>query len=425
MSQDATAARRAAWRMIVGAMEEGRLFSETGPKLRPPLAPPDRARAQRLAVETMRWAGRTDRVLGPHLKRKPEPHLHALLRLGVWEICADGAAPYGVVDALVTILKETGVPKGQTGFVNAVLRRVGAKDARWDDLAIPELPRWLRNPLLADYGKPAIEGVERAHAAGAPLDLTPARSAPADLAQRLGAERLPTGTLRLADPGQVSALPGFAEGHWWVQDVAASLPVRCLAPKPAQNILDLCAAPGGKTMQIADAGANVTALDSSASRMERLSDNLARTGLAADCVVADALDWSPDTPFDAILLDAPCSATGTIRRHPDLPHAKDSAGFAALFELQAKLIDRALTWLKPGGQMVYCTCSLLFDEGEEQVKDALVRHEGLTVRPLRDAFDGIDPGWCTEEGFLRLRPDYWADCGGMDGFFIALLQKPA
>ncbi|MDU8943832.1 RsmB/NOP family class I SAM-dependent RNA methyltransferase [Ovoidimarina sediminis] len=425
MAQDALAARRAAWRMISAAMADGRLFSETAPKLLEPLAPPDRARAQRLATETLRWAGRADRVLGPYLRQKPEPALHGLLRLGVWEICTDGAAPYGVVDALVTILKETGVPKGQTGFVNAVLRRVGKGRVVWEDLPIPELPRWLRNPLLADYGKAVIAGIERAHAAGAPLDITPARAAPADLAERLGATPLPTGGLRLTDPGQVSRLPGYADGHWWIQDAAASLPARCLAPAEGARVLDLCAAPGGKTMQLADAGAAVTALDISESRMTRLRENLARTGLSANLVVADAFDWAPDAPFDAILLDAPCTATGTIRRHPDLPHAKDSADFAALFELQARLIDRAFGWLRPGGRMVYCTCSLLFDEGEEQITDALARHPGLAVDADATRIEGVDAGWHTPEGGLRLRPDYWPDRGGMDGFYIAVLQKPA
>lgn len=425
MSQDALAARRAAWRMIAAAMTEGRLFSETAPKLLDPLAPPDRARAQRLATETLRWAGRADRVLGPHLRRKPEPALHGLLRLGVWEICADGAAAYGVVDALVTILKETGAPKGQTGFVNAVLRKVGTSKVAWADLPVPELPRWLRNPLLADYGKSVIAAIEWSHAMGAPLDITPARAAPADLAERLGASRLPTGGLRLADPGQVSALPGYAEGHWWVQDAAASLPARCLAPDAGARVLDLCAAPGGKTMQLADMGATVTAVDVSEARMARLRENLARTGLTADLVVADAFEWEPEVVFDAILLDAPCSATGTIRRHPDLPHAKDSSGFAGLFELQAALIDRALGWLRPGGRMVYCTCSLLFDEGEEQVKDALARHPGLAVMRDLPSDIGIQPEWRTEEGGVRLRPDYWSETGGMDGFYIAVLQKPA
>jgi 16S rRNA (cytosine967-C5)-methyltransferase len=187
-------------------------------------------------------------------------------------------------------------------------------------------------------------------------------------------------------------------------------------------VLDLCAAPGGKTLQLAAAGAVVAALDVSEKRMLRVTENLARTGLAADCVVGDALTYAGG-PFDAILLDAPCSATGTIRRHPDLPYAKDGSDFAGLFAVQAAMIDHALTLLKPGGRLVFCTCSLLPDEGEVQVDEALARHPGLhTDRAALDR-PGIDPDWITSEGGLRLRPDYWPDLGGMDGFYIACLRR--
>jgi 16S rRNA (cytosine967-C5)-methyltransferase len=197
---------------------------------------------------------------------------------------------------------------------------------------------------------------------------------------------------------------------------------RLLNAQPGEAVLDLCAAPGGKTMQLADAGARVTALDISAPRLERLRENLARTGLQAEVVVADALEWAPATPYDAILLDAPCSATGTIRRHPDLPHVKDGSDLPALISLQAALMDRALGWLKPGGRLVFCTCSLLPEEGEHQLAAALSRHPGLSV--LRPDLPGIAPEWITPAGGLRLRPDHWADLGGMDGFFMVCLTQP-
>jgi 16S rRNA (cytosine967-C5)-methyltransferase len=227
----------------------------------------------------------------------------------------------------------------------------------------------------------------------------------------------------LRDAGQVSALPGYDSGDWWVQDAAAALAARMLAVVPGEKVLDLCAAPGGKTLQLAAAGAEVTALDISEPRMSRVAENLARTGLAARLVVADALHWTPDGLFDAVLLDAPCSATGTIRRHPELPFLKDGSELAELTALQAALLDRALGFLKPGGRLVFCTCSLLPDEGEAQLSAALARHPGLTV--LRPALPGIDPAWITPEGGLRLRPDYWADKGGMDGFFMTCLKKGA
>ena len=252
------------------------------------------------------------------------------------------------------------------------------------------------------------------------MDLT-LRDPNADLADMLGAEVLPTGSLRLRDYGKVSAMPGYAKGAWWVQDAAAALPAKLLDTRPGESVLDLCAAPGGKTMQLASAGAEVTALDISEDRMARVAENLERTSLDAEQVIADATKWKPKRTFDAILLDAPCSATGTLRRHPDLAHAKDGSGLGELVALQAEMIARAVKWLKPGGRMVYCTCSLLPDEGEEQLKNALSRHPELSVE-LPDA-PWIEPEWHSSEGGLRIRPDHWAERGGIDGFFIALLKK--
>ena len=244
------------------------------------------------------------------------------------------------------------------------------------------------------------------------------------MAQTLDGVLLPTGTIRLPDAGQVSALPGYEDGEWWVQDAAAAIPVSVMAPQKGEKILDLCAAPGGKTMQIAAAGADVTAVDSSDQRMKKVAENLARVKLKANCIVSDAFAFEV-SGFDAILLDAPCSATGTIRRHPDLPYAKDGSEFAALINQQSAMIDHALGLLKPGGRLVYCTCSLLPDEGEVQIEEAVSRHAGLTVDASAVAIPGVNPAWRTEEGGLRLRPDYWADQGGMDGFYVAQVRKPA
>jgi 16S rRNA (cytosine967-C5)-methyltransferase len=270
--------------------------------------------------------------------------------------------------------------------------------------------------LVHAYGRDAVTAIEAVQAMAPPLDLTvrPEAEAPEG-------EVLPTGSLRLAERGQVSTLPGYEVGGWWVQDAAAAMAVPMLADVKGQRVLDLCAAPGGKTLQLAAAGASVTSLDISGPRMARVIENLTRTGLTATCVTADALVWQPEQPFDAILLDAPCSATGTIRRHPDLPFVKDGSEIEALVALQAALLDRALGWLKPGGRLVFVTCSLLPDEGEAQLARALKRHPGLTV--VHPALSGIAPEWVTPEGGLRLRPDYWADKGGMDGFFIARFIK--
>ncbi len=420
MGKDGIAPRRAAVALLDGVLGAQRMLSELTGRL-DRLAPADRARAQRLALTTLREIERADKLLAPYLKKPPPLTVHNVLRLGTIELCAEGAAAHGVVDAAVEIVgrgRRTGHLKGLT---NAVLRRVAQEGpAAWSKLPPSRLPPWLRAPLVAAWGRPTVAAMEAVQARPAPLDLT-AKSDPAALAQTLKGKLTPTGSIRLEDPGQVSALPGYAEGAWWVQDAAAALPVTILDPQPGEAICDLCAAPGGKTLQLAAAGARVTAVDISEARMARVAENLARTGLSADCRVADALEITG--PFDAVLVDAPCSATGTLRRHPDLPYAKDGSDFLALFELQARMIDHAADLLRPGGRMVFCTCSLLPDEGEVQIEAALGRHPDLQVDRAALARPGIAPEWITPEGGLRLRPDHWAEIGGMDGFYIALLRK--
>jgi 16S rRNA (cytosine967-C5)-methyltransferase len=245
-----------------------------------------------------------------------------------------------------------------------------------------------------------LRAIEAAHEVGAPLDVTP-RDGDLELP---GAEKLPPGSLRLSDAGPGLVPPGFAEGAWWVQDAAAALPVRMLGNVRGLRVLDMCAAPGGKTLQLAAAGADVVALDASDSRLDRLRENLARTGCQAEIVVADALEHRGS--YDAILLDAPCTATGTIRRHPDLPFVKSGRETEALTRLQMRLLDHALTLLKPGGRLVFCTCSLLAVEGEYQVKAALKRHQGLSVVEVDPTTLGGDPDWASPEGGLRLWPRY-------------------
>jgi len=415
-------ARRAAVALVLGVLDEGLTIADQVALHRlSHIAPPDRARAQRLALATLRALGPVDTVLKRHLRKSPPLALRAILQVATAEMLVLGAPAHGVVSAAVDLTRQAGrKAEGFAGLVNAVLRRV-AETEDWATLPAQQLPGWLRGRLMAAYGKPAVIAMEQAHEAGAPLDLTPRGDAEA-VAQAVGGEVLPTGSVRLGDAGQVSELPGYDTGDWWVQDAAAALPARLLVARPGERVLDLCAAPGGKTLQLAAAGAQVTALDLSESRMARLRDNLTRCGMTAETVVADALDWQPEAPFDAILLDAPCSATGTIRRHPELPFLRSAEGLKDLFALQARLIDRALAMLRPGGRLVFATCSLLPEEGERQIAAALARHPGLAVLPPN--VQGIDPAWITPGGGLRTRPDYWADHGGLDGFFVALLQTP-
>lgn len=408
-------ARMGALRLIQG-VRQGRALTDQPGALRA-LTVADQARAARLAAETLRHQGRADRVIDPLVARKPAPQIADVLRLAVVEMLELGAPAHGVVGAAVDLTRTLG-KRGQAaaGMVNAVLRKASGF-ADWTALPPQSLPEWLRPALEEAYGPAILTAIEAAHQQGAPIDLTlkPGATPPP------GAEALPTGSFRLHGPVHVSALPGYEAGDWWVQDAAAALPARLLDAQPGERIVDLCAAPGGKTLQLAAAGAQVTALDISDARLRRVTENLTRCRLSADLVTADALDWRPATAPDAILLDAPCSATGTIRRHPDLPFIRDGHGIAELIELQAAMLDHALSILRPGGRLVFATCSLIPDEGEVQIEEALSRHPGLTVE--RPTLPGIDPEWTTEEGGLRLRPDLWADRGGMDGFYMARLRK--
>jgi 16S rRNA (cytosine967-C5)-methyltransferase len=419
-ASDSRAPRRAAIELVLAVTRDRRLLSDPESEaILAPLLPDQRARASRLAAQTLRHLSRADRWLAPFLAHRPPPTVQAALRLGAIEI-AEGAAPHGIVNDIVALLSEQPRTRAFKGLANAVLRRLAEQGPpAFTAIAPSTLPAWLRKPLLAAWGPASLAAIEAAHAAGAPLDLT-ARDDPAPLAATLGARLLPTGSLRLPATAQVTSLPGYGEGAFWVQDAAAALPARLLAPRAGDRVLDLCAAPGGKTLQLSAAGADVTALDISSARALRISENLARTGLSARIVIADALAFT-ETGWDAILLDAPCSATGTIRRHPDLPHARDGHEIAGLIRLQSRLIDHALTLLRPGGRLMFCTCSLLPAEGEDQTTAALARHPGLTVLPLASP----DPAWISPEGGLRLRPDHWADMGGIDGFYMVLLRKPA
>ncbi len=421
MAAEGLAARAAAVGLLCAVLDEGAMLSDALSDATGPLAglgPSDRARAQRLATVALRHVEQADRALAPHLRKAPMDLVMQALRLAVVEMVVLGAASHGVVNAAVEIVRHGNRTGHMTGLVNAVLRKVAAVEAPFAKLPPQRLPMWLRKPLVARFGRDVVTAIEGVQAGMPPLDLTCKSGVVVEIP---GADILPTGSVRLADAGQVSNLPGYAEGQWWVQDAGAAMAVPLLGVTPGMRVLDLCAAPGGKTMQLAALGADVTALDISGPRMAKVAENLARTGLAAKLVVADALNWQSDGGFDAILLDAPCSATGTIRRHPDLPFVKDGSELPVLVDLQAKLIDRALGLLKPGGRMVYCTCSLLAEEGEDQLAAALTRHLGLKV--IAPEIAGTDPTWVTPEGTLRLRPDYWADRGGMDGFFMVCVTK--
>ena len=414
--------RALALRLLRGVTERGEMLSDLLAEVT--ASGPTEATALRLTNSTLRNLSKADTALKPHLGRPVSPELRALMRLAVVEMLAEGGAPHGVVSAAVGLARSNRKTARASGLVNAVLRRVAeAGPEPFEAADAPRLPNWMRGRLSAAYGNKTAAAIETAHARGAALDITP-KEAPEAWAERLSATRLPTGSLRLTGRVQVSALPGYDDGAWWVQDAGAALAARVLAPSPGARVLDLCAAPGGKTLQLASMGAVVTALDISGPRLVRLSENLARCGLQAEIVTEDALAFEAE-PFDAILLDAPCSATGTIRRHPDLPHVRKPENLKSLAGLQSDLIDKALSLLKPGGRLVYCTCSLFPDEGEVQIAAALERHPGMAHDTEAEALPDLDPAWRLADGGIRTRPDQWAEHGGIDGFFIAALRAPA
>ena len=316
-----------------------------------------------------------------------------------------------------------------SGLVNAVLRKL-ARDGKARlaslDTVLLDTPDWLMQRWIARYGQTAARAIGAAHTREPALDLT-VKSDPQTWAKTLDGRVLDTGTVRTIASGPIPQLPGYAEGEWWVQDAAAALPARLLGDVRGKPVADLCAAPGGKTAQLALAGARVTAVDRSAPRLERVRQNLARLHLDAEIVKADAAAWDGG-PFDAVLVDAPCSSTGTIRRHPDIPWLKSEADLAKLAALQGRLLDRAATRLKPGGTLVYCTCSLEAEEGENQIAVLLARNPGLRRSPIRADEVAGHAELLTPEGELRTLPCYWAydpepRMGGLDGFYAARIVR--
>jgi 16S rRNA (cytosine967-C5)-methyltransferase len=391
----------------------------------------DRGLVRMLVGTTLRRYGTLCAVLSAFLTKAPKggPRLESALLLGAAQILFLDVPDHAAVDLSVRLAQADHAARHYAGLANAVLRKVASEGrAVLAELTEPGLdaPDWLMARWAKAYGAETAAAIAEAHRHEAALDLTVKADAAA-WAERLGGHLLPTGTVRLSGKGAVPQLDGFAEGAWWVQDAAAALPARLLGEVRGLKVADLCAVPGGKTLQLAAAGARVTAVDRTESRLERLRQNLARTGLEADIVCADVLAFEGG-PFDAVLLDAPCSSTGTIRRHPDVAWTKRPHDIAALAELQSQLLDRAVLMVKPGGRLVYCTCSLEPEEGEGQIAALLQRRPDLKRQPIDPAEIGADPAWITPEGDLRTLPCHLGNAdpalAGMDGFFAARLIVP-
>ena len=392
----------------------------------------DRALTRAIVAASLRRKGQLDHVLAAFLARGfPEKSgtLYPILLSAAAQLIFLDTPPHAAIDLAVTLAQYDPRASRYAKLANAVLRRVageGKSIAAGLDAARVNTPDWLWERWVSYWDEERTRKIAEAHLNEPPLDLT-VKNEPALWAEKLSGRVLPGGSVRLVPKGRIDALPGFDEGAWWVQDVAASLPARLLGDVRGKRVADLCAAPGGKTAELALAGASVVAVDSSKTRLTLLADNLKRLGLQAETVKADAATWQPNESFDAVLLDAPCSSTGTIRRHPDIPYVKSAEDIAALVPLQARLLDNAARLVKPGGAVVYSTCSLEPEEGEAQIASLLVRNPGLTLQPIEEAELFGERAWIEPSGCLRTFPyDLKLDSpewSGMDGFFAARLVK--
>ncbi len=424
------AARHAAYALLHGALHSQRSIDEDFDHHVGGLEARNRAFVRLLVATTLRRLGQIDAVLAAFVNRAPPERVRDLLRLGVTQLLFMDTPAYAAVGTTVALAKQ-GSSAPQAGMVNAVLRRVSEKGAEiiaGQDAAKLNTPSWLWTAWVAAYGEPAARATAEAHLQEAALDLSLKNPTDAaDWVKRLGATLLPTGSLRRTGGGRIADMDGFAEGAWWVQDAAAALPAKillhALSGGSGKTVIDLCAAPGGKTAQLAAAGCAVTAIDSVADRLSLLRENLTRLKLSANVIRADARSWRPAAPADAVLLDAPCSATGTIRRHPDLPHLKRPTDPARFATLQAELLTAAAQMVKPGGYVLYSVCSLQPEERKAVV--TAVVDQGAPLSPIKISADAVggESQFITPAGEMRTLPSQWSELGGLDGFYGALFQR--
>ncbi len=423
MTDDDLAARALALDWLGATLRQARPLDDAMAKAPQGIAARDRAFAQLLARTTLRRLGQIDALLACCIER-PLPKgawlAQLILRLGAVQLLFLDTPPHAAVDTAVRLTKQRAGRYQK--LINGVLRRLAREGAAWrDEQDAPRLntPDWLWNSWTTAFGEDKARAIAACHLNEPPLDIT----AKIPCADALEATVLPTGTLRRAAGGRVADLPGFAAGNWWVQDAAAALPARLLGAVPGSHVIDLCAAPGGKTAQLAAAGATVTAVDRAASRLARLSENLVRLALPAQVIMADAATWQPAKPADFVLLDAPCSATGTIRRHPDIPYLKRPPDVPAAATAQARLLANALAMLAPGGTLVYAVCSLQQEEGPAHIEALLA--DGATVErvPIQAADVGGLAELIDSRGDLRSLPCHLPEFGGLDGFYAARLRR--
>ena len=393
----------------------------------------DRAFAHAIAATVFRHKGQLEQVIDVLLERpldKTGIQARDILLCGAAQLLFMRTEAHAAISTSVQLADSNSKTRRYKALVNAVLRRIADNhEAILRDLppAMSSLPAWLQKKLRADLGPQAADPCAEALLTQADLDISLKSEAFRQPLEAAGGITLPTGSVRFSNPyPAIPSLPGFDEGGWWVQDAAAALPVRLLGDVDGLSVLDMCAAPGGKTMQLAAAGAQVTAIDISPTRLDMVRANLERTGLTAELIAADALDFEPGTKFGAVVLDAPCSATGTIRRHPELPWLRAAQDVEHLAAAQRALLRKAAGLLKPGGTLVYAVCSLLAGEGGKQVQSFLNEHRDFQRLSVETESLGLTPDFTTRQGDLRTLPHFKLGTStGMDGFYAARLVKVA
>lgn len=391
------------------------------------LNPSDRAFAQLLAKTTLRRLGQIDAILNQFLERPlgdRNARIMHILRLGVAQLIWLETPPHAAVHATVEMTKQVKMEK-YSGLVNAVLKKIardGASLVAKQDEAMSNTPAWLWRRWTESYGEGIAREIGLMHLREPPLDLS-VKSDPAYWANELGGTVMPLGSVRLTSSRNLTQLSGFSEGKWWVQDMAATIPALLLGDVHDKRVIDLCAAPGGKTAQLATAGAKVSAVDVSKERIKMLKTNVHRLQLQAEYITIDASKWLPNFAPDAILLDAPCSATGTLRRHPDVAWLRQPDDIERLKATQARLLRHAIDMLPSGGRLVYAVCSLLPEEGEEQITKLLDERKDVSLQPVTPEQLGGLAQCITPRGEVRTLPCHLADRDGMDGFFAAVLVK--